>query len=64
MKKESYDTVSWRRCHEVTEVEKQAEDAPQDMKCHKDSEGHSYDFGFGMDWKGVIRDGRAKKFIK
>ncbi len=48
----------------MSEVERQAEDAPQDMKCHKDSEGHSYDFGFGMNWKGVIRDGRLEKFKK
>jgi beta-glucosidase len=48
----------------MSEVERQAEDAPQDMKCHKDSEGHRYDFGFGMNWKGVIRDGRLEKFKK
>lgn len=48
----------------MSEVEKQAEDVPQDMKCHKDSEGHVYDFGFGMNWKGVIEDGRAAKFKK
>ncbi len=46
----------------MSEVERQAEDAPQDMKCHKDTEGHSYDFGFGMNWKGVIKDGRGSKF--
>ncbi len=47
----------------MTEVEKQAEDAPHDMKCHTDSEGNAYDFGFGMDWKGVIKDGRKLKFM-
>ena len=46
----------------MSEVERQAEDAPHDMKCHLDSEGNSYDFGFGMNWEGVIKDGRAKKF--
>ena len=45
-------------------VEKQAEDAPQDMKCHKDTEGSVYDFGFGLNWKGAIKDNRTGKFIK
>lgn len=45
-------------------VEKQAEDVPFDMSCYKDSEGHVYDFGFGMNWKGVIKDKRAKKYRK
>jgi beta-glucosidase len=43
-------------------VEKQAEDVPYDMECHKDSEGNRYDFGFGMNWKGVIKDGRGTKY--
>lgn len=48
----------------MIEVEKQAEDAPQDMKCHVDSEGHAYDFGYGMSWKGVIMDDRYRKYVK
>jgi beta-glucosidase len=40
-------------------VELQKEDVPRDMKCYVDSEGHVYDFAFGMNWKGVIRDGRV-----
>jgi beta-glucosidase len=48
----------------MSEVEKQAEDAPQDMKCHVDSQGSVYDFGFGMNWKGVIKDARTKRFKK
>ncbi|MDX2048698.1 MAG: glycoside hydrolase family 3 N-terminal domain-containing protein [Chitinophagaceae bacterium] len=48
----------------MEEVERQNEDVPGDMKCHKDAEGHVYDFGFGMNWKGVIRDERVKKFKK
>ena len=43
-------------------VEKQAEDLPYDMECHRDSEGNIYDFGFGMNWKGVIKDGRGAKY--
>ncbi len=48
----------------MSEVEKQAEDVPQDMKCHIDTEGSVYDFGFGMNWKGVIKDVRTKRFKK
>lgn len=48
----------------MKEVEKQAEDMPKDMKCHLDSENHSYDFGFGMNWSGVINDVRLMKYKK
>jgi beta-glucosidase len=46
----------------MTTVETQAEDVPHDMKCHTDSEGNTYNFGFGMNWKGVIKDARTMKF--
>lgn len=45
-------------------VETQKEDLPYDMECHKDSEGNVYDFGFGLNWKGVIKDARLTKFKK
>jgi beta-glucosidase len=48
----------------MSAVEKQAEDVPFDMECHKDSEGNIYDFGFGMNWKGTIKDGRGLKYKK
>jgi len=32
-------------------VEKQFKDLPQDMNCYVDSEGHKYDFGYGLNWK-------------
>ena len=48
----------------MSTVEKQAEDAPQDMKCHTDTEGGTYDFGFGRNWKGVIKDVRTARFVK
>ena len=43
-------------------VEEQFEDVPRDMKCYTDSEGHLYDFAFGMNWKGVIDDERVAKY--
>lgn len=43
-------------------VEKQKEDVPFDMECYKDSEGNVYQFGFGLNFKGVIKDNRTKKY--
>ena len=45
-------------------VEEQNEDVPRDMKCYTDADGHTYDFGFGMNWKGVINDERVSKYVK
>ncbi len=45
-------------------VESQKEDVPFDMIPYVDSEGHGYDFGFGMNWKGVIVDNRIGKYKK
>ena len=45
-------------------VEKQQEDVPQDMQPHKDSEGNVYDFAYGLNWKGVIKDARTNSFGK
>jgi len=45
-------------------VEKQFEDVPFDMIPHKDSEGNSYDFGYGLNWSGVIKDARTEKYVK
>lgn len=45
-------------------VELQAEDVPFDMECHIDTEGNTYDFGFGMNWNGVIKDARTEKYSK
>lgn len=45
-------------------VEKQNEDVPLDMQCYKDEAGHVYDFGYGMNFKGVIKDARTAKYKK
>ncbi|MFI5161928.1 MAG: glycoside hydrolase family 3 N-terminal domain-containing protein [Sphingobacteriales bacterium] len=44
-------------------VELHDEDIPHDMICYKDAAGHVYDFGFGMNWKGVIHDARTAKYV-
>jgi len=35
---------------------------PFDMEPHVDSEGNAYDFAFGLDWDGVIRDARTAAY--
>jgi beta-glucosidase len=43
-------------------VEEQFEDTPHDMEVYKDADGNFYDFGFGLNWKGVIKDARTTKY--
>ena len=45
-------------------VEANDEDVPRDLVCHVDSAGNAYDFGFGLDWKGVIDDDRVTTYAK
>jgi beta-glucosidase len=45
-------------------VEEQLEDVPGDMKCYTDANGNVYDFGFGLNWQGVIKDERVTKYKK
>jgi beta-glucosidase len=45
-------------------VETQMEDVPFDMEPYMDSEGNTYDFGFGLNWQGVIQDQRTAKYQK
>ena len=49
---------------DMTTVEKQQEDVPHDMQCYKDADGHVYDFGFGLSWKGAINDSRTLQYKK
>jgi hypothetical protein len=43
-------------------VERQKEDLPFDMECYKDADGNVYDFAYGLNWSGVIRDWRTEKY--
>ncbi len=43
-------------------VELQREDLPFDMKCYKDADGNVYDYGYGLNWSGVINDWRTEKY--
>lgn len=47
---------------DMDDVEQQCEDTPRDMACYTDSAGHTYDFAFGMNYAGVIRDTRVEKY--
>jgi beta-glucosidase len=48
---------------DMATVEKQFEDVPHDMIPYTDSTGNTYDFGFGLNWKGVIKDARTVKYV-
>lgn len=43
-------------------VEEQFEDVPRDMNCYADADGNKYDFGFGLNWQGLISDERVEKY--
>ncbi len=43
-------------------VEEQCEDVAFDMECYQDTEGHVYDFGYGLNFSGVIEDERTRKY--
>lgn len=47
---------------DMTTVEKQFEDVPHDMIPYKDTAGNVYDFGYGLNWKGRIKDARTEKY--
>jgi beta-glucosidase len=49
---------------DMATVEQQLEDVSHDMKVHVDSEGNAYDFGYGLNWKGVIKDKRVSQYKK
>lgn len=49
---------------DMATVEKQLEDMPMDMDTYVDSQGNDYDFGFGLNWSGVIKDARNQRYQK
>ena len=49
---------------DMNTVETQQEDVPFDMECYKDADGNVYDFAFGLNWKGQIRDARYRKYCR
>ncbi|MBQ8278981.1 MAG: glycoside hydrolase family 3 C-terminal domain-containing protein [Roseburia sp.] len=49
---------------DMDEVEAHFEDMPLDMRAYIDSAGHSYDFGYGLNWSGVIEDERKARYVR
>lgn len=45
-------------------VERHCEDVPLDLDPYVDSMGNAYDFGFGLNWSGIIRDERTARYIR
>lgn len=43
-------------------IEKQKEDTPFDLDVYVDSEGNAYDYAFGLNYIGVIKDHRTEKY--
>ena len=35
-------------------IERHCEDTPLDMECYRDSDGNTYNFGFGLNWRGTL----------
>ena len=49
---------------DMRSVEEQCEDMPFDMRCYKDADGNVYDYAYGLNWSGVIRDLRVERYRK
>lgn len=45
-------------------VERHNEDTPFDLDCYTDADGNTYDFAFGLNWKGKISDARTAKYAR
>ena len=43
-------------------VEENKEDVPFDLKCYKDADCNIYDYAYGLNWSGVIKDWRVEKY--
>ncbi|MCD8126601.1 MAG: glycoside hydrolase family 3 C-terminal domain-containing protein [Clostridiales bacterium] len=43
-------------------IETHFEDTPRDLTPYADAAGHAWDFGFGMNWSGVISDARVERY--
>ena len=59
---EPYGLLPMQLPKDMQTVELQMEDVARDMECYTDADGHTYDFAFGLNWSGVIRDARVRKY--
>lgn len=49
---------------DMNTVEAHCEDKPLDLEPYVDFQGNAYDFGFGLNWSGVIEDERTRRYPK
>lgn len=61
-KNEPFGLLPCQLPRDMKTVEMQAEDRPRDMITYTDSDGNQYDFAFGLNWSGIIRDSRVKQY--
>ena len=47
---------------DMDQTEIELEDVPRDQECYTDANGNTYTFTFGMNWSGVIKDGRVSTY--
>jgi len=59
---EPYGLLPCQMPADMRTVEEQFEDVPHDMRCYRDSDGNFWDFAFGLNWEGVIRDNRTNYY--
>lgn len=59
---EPYGLLPMQLPKDMHTVEKQYEDVGRDMECYTDADGNTYDFAFGLNWSGVIKDKRVERY--
>ena len=57
---EPYGLLSHPMPKDMDAVEALNEDTPRSVECYTDAAGNTYEFGFGLNWSGVIDDDRTK----
>ena len=59
---EPYGLLSHPMPKDMDAVEALNEDTPRSVECYTDAAGNTYEFGFGMNWSGVIDDERTATY--
>ena len=60
---EPYGLLPCQMPADMRTVEEQCEDVLHDMSCYTDADGNSWDFAFGLNWQGTIKDRRTTKYL-
>lgn len=59
---EPYGLLSHPMPKDMDAVEALNEDTPRSVECYVDAAGNTYEFGFGLNWSGVIDDERTATY--